>query len=103
MADTPMGFRPVMHRNGAPYNGSCNLYLATSGAAMFPGDAVLITGQSNAAEFQGYPPGSIPIVNAAGTTNTDSISGVVVGVVPTNLQSSGCVPKALARISLGIL
>ena len=80
--DAPMGFRPVMHQNGQPYNGAANLYMATSGAAMFIGDAVLITGQSNAAEIDGNPPGSVPIVNSAATANTDSISGVVVGVVP---------------------
>lgn len=86
--DTPFGFRPVMHKNGQPYNGSANLYMATSGTSMFIGDPVLITGQSNTTEIDGMDPGTVPIVNVAGTTDTSAISGVVVGAVPTDQTST---------------
>ena len=86
--DAPFGFRPVMHKGGAPYNGAANLYLATCGTSLFIGDPVLITGQSNSAELNGMPPGSVPIVNVVGTTDVSPISGVIVGVVPTDATST---------------
>ena len=95
--DAPFGFRPVMHRGGAPYNGAANLYMATSGAAIFLGDPVLITGQSNSAEQDGNPPGSVPIVNVVGTTDTSAISGVVVGVVPASADSTVYRPATKAN------
>ena len=87
-ADASFGFRPVMHRSGAPYNGAANLYMATNGTAMYVGDAIFITGQSNATEIEGNPPGSVPIITQAATTNTTPISGVVVGIVPTSRAST---------------
>lgn len=87
--DAPFGFRPVMHMSGQPYNGAVNLYLATCGTSLFIGDPVLITGESNSTEINGMPPGSIPIVNVVGTTNTSAISGVIMGVVAdTHLSST---------------
>src|SRR3990167_1925849 len=87
-SDAPFGFRPVMHRGGAPFNGAANLYLATCGTSLFIGDPVLITGQSNSTELNGMPPGSVPIVNVVGTTDTSAVSGVIVGVVPTDATST---------------
>ena len=103
MADTPMGFRPVMHRGGAPYNGAVNLYMATSGAAIYLGDAVLITGQSNATEIEGMVPGSVPIVNVPGTTDTSKISGIVVGVVPSDATSTPYRPATKANRLLWVM
>src|SRR3990167_5725888 len=87
-ADAPFGFRTVMHRGGAPYNGAANAYLATCGTSLFLGDPVLITGQSNATEIEGNPPGSLPIINVVGTTDVSPISGVIVGVSPTDATST---------------
>ena len=95
--DAPFGFRPVMHRSGAPYSGAANLYMATSGSAMFLGDPVFITGQSNSTEQDGNPPGSVPIVTLAGTANTDKITGVIVGVVPTDATSTTYRPATKAN------
>jgi len=87
-SDSPFGFRPVMHKSGAPYNGSVNLYMATCGTSLFPGDPVLITGESNATEIDGNGPGTVPIVNVVGTNDTSAISGVINSVVPTTNQSA---------------
>src|SRR3990167_9732546 len=101
--DAPFGFRPVMHRGGAPYNGAANLYMATSGSAMYLGDPVRITGQSNSTEQEGNPPGSVPIVTLAGTANTDGITGVIVGVVPTDATSTTYRPATKANRLLWVM
>ena len=45
-ADTPAGARPVMHRNGAPYNGAFRVYAhpAGDGTALMIGDFVKLAG-----------------------------------------------------------
>ena len=47
-ADTPSGFRPVMHRNGAPYTGAFRVYsvAAAYGTALMIGDLVILAGTS---------------------------------------------------------
>lgn len=87
-ADAAFGFRPVMDAHGKPYSGAANMYLATCGTSLFIGDPVLITGESNSAEIEGMGKAQIPIVNVVGTNDTSAISGVIVGVVPTNNQST---------------
>ena len=62
--------------------------MATSGTSLFIGDPVIVTGESNASEIDGNGPGTVPIVNLQATTNDAPISGIVVGVVPTNAQST---------------
>jgi len=48
--DAPFGLRPLRHRNGAPYNGAVNpYYIAGDVAALFIGDPVVKTGESNTA------------------------------------------------------
>ncbi len=47
-ADTPAGFRPVMHRNGAPYSGAFRCYSVAAGygTALMIGDPVILAGTS---------------------------------------------------------
>jgi hypothetical protein len=86
--DSPFGLRPVMHINGNPYNGACNAYYATDSTAIFIGDPVLITGQAYSVEFEGNAPASLPIVVQATAGAGNRISGVVVGVSPTQATST---------------
>ena len=85
--DASFGFRPAMGGGSAHYNGGVNLYMATNGTATFIGDAVFITGESNATAIDGNDPGTVPIITNAGTNDTSSISGIVVGVVPSQATS----------------
>ena len=80
--DTPLGFVPVRHVNGAPYNGAYNEYYVPSSyaVALFVGDPVVITGTSNTAAYNGNPPATLPEVNKAGAGTL--ISGVIVGFNP---------------------
>ena len=49
-ANTPMGLRPVRHRNGAPYNGAATRYYvpASDGTALYLGDPVVVGGSADA-------------------------------------------------------
>lgn len=49
-SNTPMGLRPVRHRNGAPYNGAATRYFvpASDGTALFLGDPVVVAGSADA-------------------------------------------------------
>ncbi len=96
-ADTPFGFRPIRHRNGAPYNGAANPYFIPStysGGNMFIGDAVLITGTSNTAAVAvpgggSFGIGTLPEINIAAAGPGVRISGVIVGFAadPTALEN----------------
>ena len=46
--DTPAGFKPVQHRNGAPYAGSFRVYSVAAGygTALMIGDAVILASTS---------------------------------------------------------
>lgn len=84
--DAPFGLRPVMHRNGAPYNGAAKPYYipASYGTALFIGDPVVKTGTSNTAEenFPGVgraPAGTLPEINKATAGDGNAITGVIVG------------------------
>jgi len=88
--DMRFGFRPVKHRNGAPYTGSAEpMYFAAAyGTAVFIGDPVVkVDAGTNAAAFQGYPIGSLPQIERAAVTDGTYCSGVVVGfaINPDNL------------------
>lgn len=87
-SDAPMGLRPKMHINGTPWNGMTNDYYATDSTAMFIGDPVLLTGESLTTEFEGNPPGSLPIVVQATAGQANSISGVIVSVQPVQATST---------------
>lgn len=70
--DTPFGFKPVKHLNGAPWNGKVNAYYvpATDATAIFKGDAVKSAGSATA-------DGKFPTVAQAAATEV--IRGIVVG------------------------
>ena len=96
-ADNPTGLRPVMHRNGAPYNGAVNPYYVASGygVAMFIGDPVLkYTDGSNAAAVTApgagtFAIGTLPEVRLAPVTDGTKITGVIVAfsALPTGLET----------------
>lgn len=85
-ADVRRGLQPVRHRNGAPYNGAVNYYyVAGDVAALFKGDPVVKTGESNesgitvpGAGF--FAPGTLPEVTKATAGDGNAITGVIVSV-----------------------
>lgn len=80
--DSPFGLRPVMHKSGAPYNGSFEYMYVPAGdsTALYIGDPVVIVGDSNDNEIAGHPPGSLSEVTRATVGDGNAITGVVVGV-----------------------
>ncbi len=95
-ADTPFGFRPIKHRNGAPYNGAANpYYLGTgNGTAMFIGDLVRVTGTSNTAVVSvpgagDFAIGTLPEIIVATAGPGNRITGAIVSFSadPTALES----------------
>lgn len=84
MANTnaPTGFRPVRYKSGAPYNGAANMYFVPSSdsTALFIGDPVIIAGGADA--------DGIATVTRATAASAGRISGVVVGIVPTNATTA---------------
>lgn len=95
-ADTPFGLRPLRHRNGAPYNGAATPYVVAAGdaTALFVGDPVVVTGESNTAEVEApgagsFKPGTLPVVTRATAGANNDITGVIVAVAadPTDLEN----------------
>lgn len=80
--DAPFGLRPVRHKGGAPYNGAAQHYYvpASDATAIFIGDPVVIVGDSNDNEINGFPPGSLSEVTRATVGDANAITGVCVGV-----------------------
>lgn len=76
-ADTPFGFRPVRHRNGAPYNGAFRVYNipASDGTAVFIGDPVKLAGTGSTVNGQVY-------ADVIQGTAAATVVGVVVGFAP---------------------
>lgn len=84
MANThrPAGFRPIMHRNGAPYAGQMRPYSVAAGygTALMIGDAVILAGTSQTingrvlSDVERCATGGVPC-------------GVVVGVEPATQDS----------------
>jgi len=80
--DNPAGFRPVMHRNGAPYAGQFRQYSVAAGygTALMIGDAVILAGTSQTiggrvlSDVERCATGGVP-------------SGVIVGVQPVTQDS----------------
>lgn len=79
--DSPKGLIPIRHRNGAPYNGACNMYYIPSSyaTALYIGDPVVKTGTANTAAIQGFNPGTLPEINKATAGDGNAITGVIVG------------------------
>lgn len=88
--DVAFGLRPRRHLSGSPYNGQHRLYYvpATDGTALFIGDPVVIVGDSNASEVQGFPAGTLSEVTRAAGGDGVEISGVVTGVLPVTDEST---------------
>lgn len=74
-ANKPIGFRPVKHLNGSPYNGQANLYYVAAGEAnnIAIGDLVKLSGTSDA--------NGVPGVIRCGAAADVSV-GSVVGFKP---------------------
>ena len=81
-ADTPAGFRPVMHRNGMPYNGAFRTYSVAAGygTALMRGDAVILAGTSQT--LNGRVLSDVERCATGGVT-----CGVIVGVKPDTQDS----------------
>lgn len=87
--DAPFGLRPVRHKSGAPYNGAAQHYYIPAGdaTAVFIGDPVIIVGDSNDNEINGFPPGTLSEVTRATVGDGNAITGVVVGVMADTRDS----------------
>lgn len=108
--DTRFGFRPVRHRNGAPYNGAAEpMYIASSydSGGMFVGDLIVkVAAGSNTSRVEApgvgsFPPGALPQVQLAAVTDGTFASGVIVGFAanPSNLEQKHN-PTSTERIAL---
>lgn len=95
-ADTPMGLRPIRHRNGAAYNGAVNPYFINSGyaTALFVGDPVVKTGTANTAAVEGtsgsmFAIGTLPEINKVAASDGSAITGVIVSfmALKTDLEA----------------
>jgi len=93
--DAPNGLTPVMHKSGAPYNGSVNPYvmISTYATAAFVGDVVIrVAGGSNTAKITtptgSFEIGTLPDVEKATLADGNSATGVIVGfgANPDNLS-----------------
>lgn len=99
--DAPMGFRPIRHKSGAPYNGAVNPYVVLSGETtigIFIGDPVVRIGSANSAVITvpgagTFGIGTLPTVRRSDVATAadagDLITGIVVGVAadPTALET----------------
>ncbi len=95
-SDTPMGFRPVRHRSGAPYTGAANPYWikVTQNNDVFIGDLVVTQGTSNDAVVKvpgagTFPPGTLPeiLVATKGAGNPTVGAIVAFAADPTALEN----------------
>lgn len=107
-ADTPFGFRPIKHRNGAPYNSAANPYHVTNASnnALFIGDPVVIVGTSNTAAISvpgggTFAIGTLPDILRASAGAGNRITGIIVGFYasPTALEDQYRV-DATERVAL---
>ena len=87
--NAPYGLVPIRYADGRPYNGAVNYYFATGATgAIYIGDPVVMAGSANTAEVQGYAPGTLPTCTVAADGDGDPITGVCVGVLPTDRDST---------------
>jgi len=72
-SDAPRGLKPVMHRDGSPWNGATNIYYipASDGTAAYVGGLVKMAGSADAR--------GIPTVTGNVATG-DAVIGVITGV-----------------------
>ena len=71
------GFRPISHRNGAPYNGAANRYFISSGLnqALFVGDPVIMNSSGNTL-------GTLGDITIATAAAGNELLGIIVGFEP---------------------
>lgn len=84
-ADAAFGLRPVGSRGSmGSYTGKVTPYYVNSsyGTALFIGDPVVHVGDSNDAEFKGFPAGSLMEVEKATAGDGNAVTGVIVGFSP---------------------
>lgn len=88
--DTRFGLRPVNGVQAGPYNGRVSLYYAPSSyaTAIYVGDPVTTTGNSNASALLGFGPRMLHEVNVTAVGDGNAITGVVLGVIPTTGEST---------------
>lgn len=101
--NAPTGLTPVMYAWGAPYDGRVRPYIAPStyATALYIGDPVVITGTSNTTAVRNFPPGTLPEINKATAGSTNAITGVIVGFLPLDGQTSNVYGAAsTTRIAL---
>lgn len=84
--DAPFGLRPVRFKGGRPYNGSAKPYYVPGnyGTALFVGDPVIKTGESNSAAVKvpgagSFNIGTLPAINKATAGDGNRMTGVIVG------------------------
>lgn len=88
--DSPFGLKPVMHRNGNPWNGAVTAYYvpSTYATALYIGDPVIkMAAGSNTAAVSApgvgeYAIGTLAEVNLAPVTDDTKITGVITGFAP---------------------
>jgi hypothetical protein len=77
------GLRPKRYRNGSPWSGKLTPYYIGAGdaTALFKGDPVVVTGNSNAAELSGFGPGTLSEVTRATAGDTPGTGTLITGVM----------------------
>lgn len=92
------GFRPISHRNGAPYNGAANRYFINSGLnqALFVGDPVIMNSSGNTA-------GTLADITIATAAANNEMLGVIVGFEPTRndltVKHSAALTEGIALVA----
>lgn len=103
MASVLVGFRPVKHMNGSPYNGQVNRYMisASDTAVTNVGDFVQLSDNA-ALEDTTYGFGVFPAVERIGSGTAVPIVGVIVGFEPdySNLNAGAYRAASTKRIAL---
>lgn len=108
MANTnaPFGLRPVRYRNGTPWTGQARHYIAPSGDsnAMYIGDPVDITGNSNSSEVTclggTFAAGTLSEVALATLSDGNYAVGVIVGVEAVSRESTTYREASTERVLL---
>lgn len=106
--DASFGLRPIKRRNGASYHVAPTPYYipAAYGTALYLGDPVVKTGESNTAEVVvpgsgKFAPGMLPVVAKATAGDGNALTGVIVGfaAMPNDLTKIYN-PASTARVAL---
>ena len=104
MANTQQAFglRPVRYLNGTPWNGMSRPYYCRSNyaTALYVGDPVVIMGEANTAEFQGWPIGTLSTINLGAAGDGVAITGVITGFVPVTNASLVYRPASTEQIAM---